>query len=127
MVPSPLCNFCNNVVENIKHLIWDCPRSREAWQSFNLLTRRCYNINYVNYESIILGSPNPILLLEAIVVEILKIILKKDRNERITEDVIKNLIRMYYKIERIAMRKDIIKFEARWQNFEQALNPLPNQ
>jgi hypothetical protein len=25
------------------------------------------------------------------------------------------------------MRKDIIKFEARWQNFEQALNPLPNQ
>jgi hypothetical protein len=123
MSPTPNCNYCLNEVETIKHLIWDCPRSNEAWQYFNSITMQIFNINYVTYDTIVLGPPKPILVLEALVLEVLKLIMKKDREDRINEATIKNHIILYYKIEKMAMRGRETKFRDRWHKLDNFLNP----
>jgi hypothetical protein len=123
MSPTPYCNYCLSEVETIKHLIWDCPRSNEAWQTFNSITMQYYNINYATYNNIVLGPPNPILVLEALVLEVLKIIIKKDRVDQISDDTVKNHIKIYYKIEKIAMKGKKEKFESRWHKLNKFFNP----
>ncbi len=70
-----------------------------------------------------LGSQNPIYVLEAVILEVLKLIVRKERLDRLTETIIKNHLRIYYKIEKISMRRNINKFEKRWQNLMNAINP----
>jgi hypothetical protein len=123
MSPTPNCNYCHNEVETIKHLIWDCPRSNEAWQIFNSITMQYYNINYATYNTVVLGHSNPILVMEALVLEVLKIIMKQDRDDRISEDAIKNQMKLYYKLEKMAMKGKEIKFLARWQRLAQFFTP----
>jgi hypothetical protein len=71
----------------------------------------------------VLGSQNPIYVLEAVILEVLKLIVRKERLDRLTETIIKNHLRIYYKIEKISMRRNINKFEKRWQNLMNAINP----
>jgi lipopolysaccharide biosynthesis regulator YciM len=30
---SPNCIYCTNVMHSDKHLLWDCPETKELWQS----------------------------------------------------------------------------------------------
>ncbi len=123
MSPSPNCGYCEDQIETVKHIIWECPRSFQAWQIFNSVTTRCCGIEYATYESVILGSPNKIRVLESLIVEILKLILTKDRTDQINEEMIKNTIKLYYKIEKIAMRERELIFKKRWHKLEQIFTP----
>jgi phage FluMu protein Com len=123
MSPTPNCNYCLNEVETIKHLIWECPRSNEVWQIFNSITMQTYNINYVTYDTIVLGPPKPVLVLEALVLELLKLIMRRDREDRINEVTVKNHILLYYKIEKIAMGGREREFRDRWHNLNSFVNP----
>ena len=93
MIDSPCCEFCRDP-EDIKHLIWTCERSKNCWEYFNQLTSTYYyNREYVTYESIVTGSENPEYLLEELVTLILRVIMTKDRNNRIEQGNIKELIK----------------------------------
>jgi hypothetical protein len=122
MSPTPYCNYCLVQEESIKHLIWDCPRSSEAWSIFNSITRQCYNMNYATYDSVILGHPDPVSVLESLVVEVLKIIMKQNREDQINVELIKNQFRLYYRLEKMALKGKELKNFRRWQKLEQAIN-----
>jgi len=124
MIDSPLCTFCgdNNRVETIKHLVWDCPRSRGPWEFLKGICIQAYNRNYINYNSVVLGSDRPIDVMEQIIVLVLKIILKKNREDRIENDTIKNVIKNQYIVERMAMQKQQHKFNRRWASLGRILS-----
>ena len=63
MSDSPLCEFCGEV-ETVKHLVWSCQRSQECWDFLNLLTSTQGRGNYATYEAVVLGSDNPVPVLE---------------------------------------------------------------
>jgi len=50
MENTPFCLYCGdaNNVETIRHLLWECPRSRDPWEYQNLICRRAYNEDYIN-------------------------------------------------------------------------------
>ncbi len=121
MVESPLCSFCTHTVENIKHVLWECPRSRLVWSYVDRLLFQAYHRNYISYNSVVLGSENPIPLGESIITMVLKMILVKDRSAIITTNEVKEKIKAQFIIEKIAMSKKKEKFIQRWSNMEQIL------
>ena len=122
-VNSPLCSFCegNQVVETIKHLLWDCPRSSFVWNTFSTIINRAYNLEYINYNTIMLGAQNPILILESLIVVLLKLIVTKDRNNVITREIIHSQLKLHYILERNMMRKNIDKHKKRWEKLSEHL------
>lgn len=122
MIESPSCAFCGTDRETVKHLLWDCPRTREVWDYVNSICRRAYNVEYVTYNTVVLGSENPIYVLETLIVMILKIILKKDRTASIDSNVIDNLIVHQYRIENKMKSKRQENFIKRWRNLRENSN-----
>ncbi len=82
-----------------------------------------YNTNYATYNTIVLGNPNPIFILEALILEVLKLIMKQNRDDQIYGETVKNQIRLYYKLEKIAMRNREHKFRDRWKELENFIIP----
>jgi len=124
MTNTDLCLFCYpniTVVESIKHILWDCPRSKQVWETLNRLIVRSYNRDYISYESIIFGHSNPIPVVEALIVLMLKIILTKDRTSEITMEHILNKIKVQFFIEQQAMKNKQRIFNFRWERLEHQL------
>jgi len=98
MVDSPLCDFCGNrqVVETIKHMIWDCPRVAILWDHLKRITREAYNVDCVKYETIILGLEQGIPLVESLILIILKLIMVKNRSEIVIMDLVKSRIKTLF-------------------------------
>jgi len=116
MVNSPLCSFCGREEETIKHLMWDCTRSKNVWDHLNQICRRAYNVEYVNYHTVLIGHNTPIYLMDVIIVKLLRLIFSIDRSTAISVETIDNTVRTQYKLEKWTMRKCKNKFIKRWQN-----------
>jgi len=121
MVESSNCDFCLEEVETIKHMLWDCPRAQQGWRYLKRLCGQAYNDEYVNYDSIVLGSANFIPLVETLIMLTLKCITAKDRSNSIDNDHLTNKFKSQYIIEKAAMKNKKIAFEKRWGPLEQFL------
>ena len=88
MVNSPNCSICTDTVETVKHLLWDCPRSARIWSYLNNTTRVILGREYINYNVIVLGNPNPIMAMETMIVWALKIITSIDRSQMVESESI---------------------------------------
>lgn len=88
------------------------------------LVNRYYNQNYINYNSIVLGSKDPIMLIEALILSLLKLIVIKDRTNVITVEMINSQIKMQYILEKYAMRNNIAKFNKRWEKLKNLIEHL---
>ena len=123
MVNSPLCSYCSATqeVETIKHLLWGCPRSQSVWEYLKLLVLQTNNVDYINYEAIIVGSERTIPIVESLIVLVLKMIMVKERNTSITHEQVKNKIKAQFIIEQNSMRNNKNIFDRRWSALEQTL------
>jgi len=123
MSPSPFCTYCHNtqVIESIKHLLWDCPRAKSVWEYINEIAVNGYNRDYVTYNSIILGSESPIPILENLIIIALKLLLSKDRTSAVNNNEIKNRIKRLFIIEKYAFRRKKRNFEKRWEKVPRVL------
>jgi exonuclease III len=115
MTENPNCNLCPTAVETIKHLLWDCPRSRSAWEHLNDFLRPKIGRNYVDYETIFLGSDNPIYAIETMIVWTLKKIISINREDDISQNNIIALFKTLFKYEKQAFIKCPDKFKRRWE------------
>ena len=124
MVNSPFCEYCteDNVVETIKHILWDCPRASRIWESLNIITSRAFNLNYMTYNTIILGSEKPIFVLETLILVALKLILTKDRSTAITREVLESKIKLQFILEQKAMKDKTMIFQNRWAGLREILS-----
>jgi hypothetical protein len=122
IVESKNCNYCTNsqVVESVKHLIWDCPRSQALWSFLDSLISSTYNVNYLCYETVVLGSDNPIPLVENLILIALKLIMSKDRSKIIEIEQFRNKIKSFFMLEKSAYKNDN-KFQKRWCKLEGSL------
>ena len=123
MTESPNCTFCSHTVEveTIKHLLWDCPRSQQVWNYVNSVVRLAYNINYINYNTVVVGSENPIPVVESIIVTALKLILVIDRSLLVSRNEVRNRIKHQFILEQNAMRNKEQAFIKRWSRLERYL------
>ena len=123
MIDSPCCEFCGEL-EDIKHLIWSCERSKICWEYFNQLTGTYYNRQYVTYESIVVGSENPEYLLEELVTLILRVIMTKERNNRIEREKIQELIKNKYYLDKLTCNnsRKIIWLDKKWAKMSNFVN-----
>ncbi len=114
MVDSPNCTYCINQIETVKHLIWDCPRSRNVWNQVNDWFRPVIGIDYINYETIVLGGQKPLGALETIIVWVLRTIMSIDRENMIPNEVITAKIKSLFIYEKKVFGKASKKLSARW-------------
>jgi hypothetical protein len=114
MVDSPNCTYCLDQVETIKHLTWDCPRSRDAWNHVNDWFRTTLGEDYINYETIILGGLKPLDALETIIVWVLRSIMVIDRENLIPSELIKARIESLFNYEKKIFGKTSKKLALRW-------------
>ncbi len=122
LVDSQFCDFCaNQEVETIKHMLWDCPRAQYIWSYLRQLTNQVFNLDYITYESVIVGSENSIPLIEVLIVLALKVICVKNRSEIASREQYVSKIRSQYIVEKIAMKNNVDKFNKKWQNIALAL------
>jgi len=82
MVESPNCKVCGEV-ETIKHLVWDCPRSKSVWRYINELTLPKLGRDYITYNTIMLGNVDTLPAMEVIIVCVLRLIMSIDREQAI--------------------------------------------
>jgi len=121
MTDSSMCSFCTHTIEDIKHVLWECPRSTLVWSYIDRLIFQAYHRNYITYNVIVVGSDNPIPLAECIITIALKLILTKDRSAMITTNEIKSKIKAQYIIEQMANSTKKVRFTQRWSKLETIL------
>ena len=115
MSDSPCCEFCGEL-ESVKHLIWNCNRSRSCWEYFNQLTSQYNGSAYATYETVTLGSSEPNKVLEEIVLMILRMIISIDRTNAIEQDQIKKAIKNKYSLEKLVCNNNtkLTNLEHKW-------------
>ena len=79
------------------------------------------NLNF-NYNTIILGSKEPIFVIEALNVPLLRLIVTKDRTNTITREMVHSQIKTQYIMERNMKRYNQHKFEKRWERLRDYLS-----
>lgn len=121
MVNSQSCNYCNTEVESIKHMLWDCPRAQGAWNYLRQLINQAYSDEYINYETIIVGSHSVIPLLETLILLTLKAIIVKDRSNLVSIESLQQKFKTQFFIERLAMKNKKESFKRRWSRLEPIL------
>jgi hypothetical protein len=114
MVDSVLCDYCahHDVVETIKHMLWECPRAQNLWNYVINLVARAYGVNYISYNTIILGQEVAIPVIENVIITTLKLIMVKDRSTEIAVEQLKNKIKVQFFIEKRSLKQR--DFQKRW-------------
>ena len=110
-------NFCDHcsqspeVIEDVNHLLWECPGSRETWNNLQLILSNL-NIDYqISLKSIILGIHSAPISVELIVTVIARLLARKSRPKSLSRDVIVSEIINIMKVEQyIARRNDKLEF-----------------
>ena len=116
MINTPNCSRCPNTIETIKHLLWDCPRSRNVWDHLNLRLKNIIGYDYINYETIILGGDRPIYAVETLIVWLLRVIMSIERDEIITNNTVDQQIKTLFNYDKISFGENTAKFKLRWKN-----------
>jgi len=113
MVGTPNCLTCGNL-ETIKHLIWDCPRSKNVWKYINELTSPKLGREYVNYNNIMLGNEKTLPAMEVLIVWALRLIMAIEREQPIQNEQILATFRTLFFYESNSFGKTSKKMKARW-------------
>ena len=124
MVNSPNCSRCPNTIETVKHLLWECPRSRNVWDYLNLRLKDDIGYDYVNYETIILGGDRPIYIVEILIVWLLRVIMSIERDEIITNSIVDQQIKTLFNYEKISFGENTNKFKLRWESLESIVGDM---
>jgi exonuclease III len=121
MVNSALCDFCNNqhIVEDIKHMLWDCPRAQILWVYLKNLIGQSYGVDYISYKTIVVGQEATISVVETLIILTLKLIMVKERSTEVTVEQLENKIKAQYFIEKCSLKQQ--NFQNRWGSMEQLL------
>lgn len=96
-------------------------RDRRECGTLNTMCQNAYNIAYVSYETVVLGSPNPINLVETIILNMLKLILVKDRSSIIEREAITNQVRKQFILESSVKNKRNEILRSRWEKINREL------
>jgi len=88
MVDNDVCEYCG-ATETIKHLIWDCRRSRKGWELVNRILNECGIQQSVTFNELFAGFKPVNLVMEAIATKIIQLILQIDRSNDICDNKIK--------------------------------------
>jgi hypothetical protein len=86
-------------------MIWDCPRSQTLWNFIENLIATAYNVNYLSYKTIVLGSDNQIPLVENLILIALKLIMSKDRDAIIEIEQFKTQNQKFLHVGKIRIQK----------------------
>ncbi len=121
MVNSALCDFCNNhnIVENIKHMLWECPRAQILWVYLKNLVLQSYGVDYISYKTIVVGQEATISLVESLIIITLKLIMVKERSTEVSVEQLENRIKAQYFIEKCSLKQQ--NFHNRWAQIERFL------
>jgi exonuclease III len=127
MSETPYCDYCmthNNlhIVEDIKHITWDCPRSQSVWSHLKTIVNTAFNQEYINYKTVILGSEEPILVLERLIVLGLKLILVKERTNPILTRVLNNQFNAQFILEKGSNRKHFDRNRQHWDKINMSIS-----
>ncbi len=107
--------------------MWNCPRSQFVWLSINNIIRTVYNVNYLTYNNIVLGSPNPIKNAELLILLGLKLIMSKERTNDIRIETIHSNIKTLYFLEKQLVKNRSESFELQWEKINTAILAQNNQ
>jgi hypothetical protein len=116
MIDTPYCARCPEVIETIKHVLWECPRAKKAWEFLNEQTKDYLGEEYIKYETVILGNPNSNFAMETIITWITRMIMSIDRSEDINNEVILARLKSLFHYEKQAFGIYSKKMKARWGN-----------
>ena len=119
MTIDNLCEFCKEQ-ENLTHLIFDCPRSSEAWNNFNISFNYLTNIQVsFTKTDIIFGfhSIKGCVILNSIATKIKQSICQLERTNNITIKQINNMFYEQFQFEKHLEWKNKTKLNESWALF----------
>jgi len=114
MITSPNCSTCPEVIETVKHVLWECPRSKAAWDFLNSYTRQYLGRDYVSYEAIILGNKDPNMAMETMIVWTMKMILSINREQRISNQLLESKLKTLFYYEKHMFGVKSKRMRSRW-------------
>ncbi len=114
MITSPNCSTCPEVIETVKHVLWECPRSMAAWDFLNSYTRQYLGREYVSYEAIILGNKDPNMAMETMIVWTMKMILSINREQRISNQLLESKLKTLFYYEKHMFGVKSKRMRSRW-------------
>jgi len=123
LVENNFCDFClqsAEINEDINHLLWECPGSRETWDNLQQILTDL-SIDYqVSLKSIIMGIQNAPISVELIVTVIARLLARKCRPKSLNSDQIKREITSLMKTEEFIAKKlgKIDDHNIKWEIFE---------
>ena len=127
IVDSNLCDHCSQlseVTEDLNHLLWECPGSRETWNNLQSVFNNL-SIDYqISLKSIIMGIQNAPISVELVVTIIARLLARKGRPKSLSKEVLINEIKNIMKVEQyITMKKGKTEFfQKKWEKFESLKN-----
>ena len=89
MTDNEFCDRCG-MVETIKHLTWECRRSRKIWEKANGILSESGLQQVITYNNLFAGFSPIQLVVEAIVTKVTQLILQIDRSDDISEQKLKS-------------------------------------
>ena len=115
---SPLCTYCNEELETVKHLFCECKKIEPLWNSVVKMIKK---ENSLSTDEILFNNvnPNPKRVENTIVLITKQYIYRtKCLNENLSEIALKRVIGEYKEIEKcIARRKNVINtHNNKWEN-----------
>ena len=129
-VGNNLCDHCSKlsevteVTEDLNHLLWECPGSRETWNNLQSILSNL-SIDYqILLKSIIMGIQNAPISVELVVTIIACLLARKGRPKLLSKEVIINEIKNIIKVKQYkAMKKGKTEFfKKKWEKFESLKN-----
>jgi hypothetical protein len=123
LVENNFCDFClqsAEINEDINHLLWGCPGSRETWDNLQQILTDL-SIDYqVSLKSIIKGIQNASISVELIVTVIAQLLARKCRPKSLNSNRIKREITSLMKTEEFIAKKlgKIDDHNIKWEIFE---------
>ena len=112
------CSQFTDVIEDVNHLLWECPGSRETWNNLQQILSNL-NIDYqISLKS--MGIQNVPTSVELVVTVIARLLARKCRPKSLSRNAIVSEIINIMKVEQyIAKRKDKLEFSCKkWEFFE---------
>ena len=116
MVDSPACKFCLTQIETVKHVLWSCPRTARAWEYLKGITMSHIGSDYITYNTVIVGNPEPNMAMETMITWVTKLILAINREEIISNEVIQQKFQTLFYYEQKTFGLKSKKMRARWGN-----------
>jgi len=97
MTANSNCDFCG-LIETVRHVLWECGRARNVWETFE---RICNGVELnvgMSFNNIFIGYNPTNVVLEGVITRLTQMLLRIDRENPITEIMIKNEILLLAKI-----------------------------